>query len=135
MRFVLIGCLLLSAGGCTNSFARVADTIAAAPDWYEARRKEVRGEGYPDISRIPTLSVGEARGLDLDDVRADIEVIEALFRADPRAVPPGMELEEMRAWANQAIAEANALAEPGDLLTDEEAEDLRGLFEVGRAQG
>ena len=40
-----VSCLLLV--GCSNSFAKVRSAVNQTPEWYETRRVEIRGEGYP----------------------------------------------------------------------------------------
>lgn len=121
--------------GCTNSLDRVRDTVANAPDWYDARAAEVRGEGYPSISRIPELAASERATTGLESARTEISDAEALFRMDPRSVPPGLELDRMLAWAQdvQSAFEAEAAAE-ADHLTEEEVRRLRSLFDRPRAR-
>ena len=129
--------LALATGltGCAGSFGKVRETMAAAPDWYDERAAEVRGEGYPSISRIPALDAGERSTAELEEGEEAVEAAEALFRMDPRAVPPGLELAEMQAWADAARGEANAIAsEPGEHLTAEDIAALRALFERPRAK-
>ncbi len=43
----------LAAGGCADLMAR--STIA--PEWFQAKAVEVKGEGYPELAQIP-----QARG-------------------------------------------------------------------------
>lgn len=133
----LYGCVLcgvLALPGCTSSFSRVAETVAAAPDWYAERRDEVVGRGYPSVSRVPAAAATETDRARLAAIRGDVGVAEALVRMDPRAVPPALELERMLAWSREARAAAEALDTPGDFLTDEEAQALRARFETDRAQ-
>ena len=127
--------LATGLAGCANSFDKVRDTVAAAPDWYDQRAAEVRGEGYPSISRIPELDAGSRSTDEIDEGRAAVVAADALFRMDPRSVPPGLELEEMMAWAAAARAEADAVAsEPGGHLTEEDVAALKALFERPRAK-
>lgn len=120
--------------GCASSYDTVRDTMSNAPDWYEARKTEVMGEGYPSIGTIPTLSADDRRSNRLDATRSAVQRAETLFRMDPRAVPPGLELEEMLAWAESLQAELAALDTPGQFLSDEDAEALRMLFARPRAE-
>lgn len=133
---LLAGVILAPLAGCASSIERVRETVAAAPDWYDARATEVRGEGYPNIAGVPTLQAGERGPVrDLDSGRRELQDAERLFRMDPRAVPPGLELAEMQAWAARVKAELDAIAaEPGDFLTDEEVAQARALFERARGQ-
>lgn len=121
--------------GCASSFDKVRDTVAAAPDWYDQRAAEVRGEGYPSISRIPALDAGERSTAEIEAGREAVEAAEILFRMDPRAIPPGLELETMLAWADAARSEADAIAaEPGNHLTEEDIVALKALFNRPRAR-
>ena len=126
--------LAVALTGCATSYESVRDTMANAPDWYDARKTEVMGEGYPRVGAIPTLSREDRKSNRLESTRSAVQRAERLFRMDPRAVPPGLELAEMMAWAEAFRAELAAMDEPGDFLTDEEAEALRGLFSLPRAQ-
>ncbi len=127
--------LATGLAGCASSFDKVRDTVAAAPDWYDQRAAEVRGEGYPSVSRIPELEAGERSTAEIDAGREAVAAADALFRMDPRAVPPGLELQEMLAWAEEARAEAEAVAnEPGGHLTAEDVAALRALFDRPRAE-
>lgn len=121
--------------GCAGSVQAVRGAVAAAPDWYDARAAEVRGEGYPRIGAIPTLD-RQARSREaLAAGRSEVARAEALFRMDPRAVPAGMELEEMMAWAEAARAEIEAAAQaPADHITDEEVAELKALFDRPRGR-
>ena len=38
--------------GCAGSIEKVQSMRADAPDWYEARKVEFRGEGYPELNSI-----------------------------------------------------------------------------------
>jgi len=126
--------LVSTTSACASGMGQVRDAISSAPDWYQDRAQEVRGEGYPSIGRIPTLDGGERSVDDLETGRTEVIAAEELFRLDPRAVPPGMELETMLEWASLAKDElARAAAQPGDHLTDEEVRALKALFETPRA--
>ncbi|MEO0817300.1 MAG: hypothetical protein AAFX86_08320 [Pseudomonadota bacterium] len=113
---------------------KVRETIAAAPEWYQDRAVEVRGEGYPSIGRVPALKAGDRSPVQLESGRDDAIAAEELFRLDPRSIPPGLELDAMMAWADAAKASAaEEAAEPGNHLTDEEVKALRALFSTARA--
>ena len=127
--------LALLATGCASSYERVRETVSSTPDWYEARKTEVIGEGYPKIGTIPTLTDDQRRTDQLVRTRTAVERAETLFRMDPRSVPAGLELAEMIQWAEAFRAELAELDEPGDFLSDEEARQLRNLFASPRATG
>lgn len=126
--------LAASSTACASGMGAVRETIASAPEWYQDRAQEVRGEGYPSIGRIPTLEAGQASAASLDAGREIVLGAEALFRLDPRSVPPGLELETMLEWASLAKAQADQRAsEPGNHLTDADVEALKALFDTARA--
>lgn len=120
--------------GCASSIERVQAMRQQAPDWYEARKLEFRGEGYPDLNSVPALSPpGETRRkLELSEE----ETLAALakFNADPRAVPVTETAEEMQAWARQVRRAVEGRLPAPDFLTDEEADALRARFDVPRAR-
>lgn len=126
--------LATSSTACASGMGKVRETIAAAPEWYQDRAVEVRGEGYPSIGRVPALKAGDRSPVQLESGRDDAIAAEELFRLDPRSVPPGLELDAMMAWADAAKASAaEEAAEPGNHLTDEEVKALRALFSTARA--
>ncbi|MEL6661974.1 MAG: hypothetical protein AAFR33_03150 [Pseudomonadota bacterium] len=134
------GCLAIALAAsattaCTSGMSAVRESIASAPEWYQDRAKEVRGEGYPSIGRIPTLDAGERSDVSLTAGREDVLAAEELFRMDPRAVPPGLELETMLEWAKEAKSAMEVVAnQPSEHLTDEEIAALKALFETPRAK-
>lgn len=139
LRVILLSGVLASGGaasltGCASSLDAMRDTVAGAPEWYDERRAEVRGEGYPEIGRVPELTPEQASLSNLDQTRADVSETEALFLSDLRAVPAGLELDEMLEWARETKAEfAQAADEPANHLTPEEVAELRAIFETRRA--
>lgn len=136
---LLAAACCVSLVGCASSIEQVRDTVSAAPDWYDERAAEVRGEGYPNVADIPTLSE-EARTAvrELETGREELTRVEQLFRMDPRAASPGLELVEMQAWADEVKARFEIIAaDPGDFLTDEDVAEAIAIFERarGRFQG
>lgn len=129
-----ISLLALVTSGCATSYDTVRETVSNAPDWYDTRKADVMGEGYPRIGSIPSLSGDDRRPDALRQTRTAVERAEALFRMDPRAVPPGLELAEMIQWAKTYRARLAALDEPGDFLSHDEAEALRERFNLPPAQ-
>lgn len=125
-----VSCLLLVA--CTGSFTKVRTAIDQAPDWYDARRHEIRGEGYPEIIEVPTIEVGEMPGKTLVVSKERGAELRRDFEADARAAPPAniaAEIESLRESARREFAgyEANS-----EFLTDEEIKAIRSAFNVPR---
>lgn len=121
--------------GCTSGFSEVREAVAAAPEWYDERAAEVRGEGYPSIGNIPVLTEQQRTQRNLSVGRDEVAAAERLFAMNPRSVPAGLELDEMLEWAAAAKAEADLKANaPFIHFTDEDLERLRALFNLPRAR-
>ena len=120
--------------GCTSSIERVQAMRAQAPDWYEARKVEFRGEGYPDLNSIPELSApGETlRKLELSEAET-LAALE-LFNSDPRAQAPQETPAQIRAWALEVKRAVEGQLPAPDFLTDAEVEELKARFDVPRAR-
>jgi hypothetical protein len=100
----LAGACLL--GGCADLMQR--STIA--PEWFQAKAIEVKGEGYPELKDVPA-SRGPSGGApdwkaDADALKAAGEVLEAKA-AEGGAIPTD---EEVRARAAQLRAEVEGNA-------------------------
>ena len=98
---VAVGAALL--GGCADLMQR--STIA--PEWFQAKAVEVKGEGYPEFKDIPTaegvkgaVAQWEAEA---DDLRKEAAEVEAQLAA----APPPLTEEEIRAKAAQWRAEVD----------------------------
>ena len=98
---VAVGAALL--GGCADLMQR--STIA--PEWFQAKAVEVKGEGYPEFKDIPTaegvkgaLAQWEAEA---EDLRKEATKVETQFAA----TPPPLTEEEIRAKAAQWRAEVD----------------------------
>lgn len=46
---LILGAAAILAGGCADLMQR----YPGAPEWFEAKAKEVKGEGYPSLNDIP----------------------------------------------------------------------------------
>ncbi|MEO0466993.1 MAG: hypothetical protein AAF216_10660 [Pseudomonadota bacterium] len=121
--------------GCTSGFDKVRDTVSAAPDWYDARAVEVRGEGYPNVAEIPVLTPEQRTDRNLSAGLEDLQAADRLFAMNPRAIPPGLELDDMMVWAEAARRDADQFAdETFEHFTEEELARLRALFNIPRAR-
>jgi len=120
--------------GCSSSIERVQSMRAQAPDWYEARKVEFRGEGYPDLNSVPELSTP---GVSLRQLRmSEAETLAALelFTSDPRAQGPAETPEEILAWAQEVRRAVEGRIPAPDFLTDAEVEEIKARFDVPRAR-
>ena len=98
---VAVGAALL--GGCADLMQR--STIA--PEWFQAKAVEVKGEGYPEFKDIPTaegvkgaVAQWEAEAEDLRKEAAEVETQLA-------SMPAPLTEEEIRAKAAQWRAEVD----------------------------
>lgn len=125
----------LGLSGCTSGFQKVRETVAAAPDWYDERAAEVRGEGYPRVGDIPVLTDEQRTTRNLSVGRTEVAAAERLFAMNPRSVPAGLELDVMMDWATDAKAQADAKSkEPFVHFNEEDLVRLRALFDLPRAR-
>jgi len=120
--------------GCASSIEKVQAMRAEAPEWYEARKVEFRGEGYPDLSSIP-----EPRQ-DYDPVRklelsaAETKAALELFNEDPRSELPAETPEQIQAWADDVRRAVEGRLPAPDFLTDAEVEAIKARFNIARAR-
>jgi hypothetical protein len=104
-----LACAALTTSGCADLMQR--STIA--PEWFQAKALEVKGEGYPKIADIP-----EARGSTAD--QAQWEAAAATLQAEAKEIEAKLgeggnpTEEEIRATAAQlrAQVENGNAAEP-----------------------
>ena len=129
---LLCGVPLLLASACTSSFSKVRGALNDAPEWYEARRTEIRGEGYPAIADIPAVDANWKPGEGLAASGADIAVIQAAFAADARAQAPAAGAAEIAAVVAAIQGEFEPGLPPGDFLTHTEIAAIRASFNVPR---
>lgn len=120
--------------GCAGSFEKVQAMRAQAPDWYDARKVEFRGEGYPDLNSIPELSADyrPLRKLELSEE----ETLAALemFSSNPRATLPTETADEILAWAREVRRAVEGRLPAPDFMTDAEVEEIKARFNVARAR-
>jgi hypothetical protein len=109
---------LAMAAGCVNLMEQPALT-QIAPDWFEEKTVEVKGEGYPELSDIPqvrpftgTLREWKAQAAELKTSADELEQRHAALSEEEFRTP-----DEIRATAAQwrALAEGTAVppASPG----------------------
>ncbi len=133
MRTVVFVTFALLAG-CSSSFEKVKTMRAQAPDWYEARKVEFRGEGYPSLASVPETppDYNPLRKLQLseEEVRAAL----VRFNSDPRAEGAVETPESMRAWAMEVRRAVEGRLPAPDFMTDAEVEENKARFNVRRAR-
>jgi hypothetical protein len=102
----------LFLGGCADLMNR--STIA--PEWFQAKALEVKGEGYPELSSVPSRR-GEAKPT-ADAWKADKEsLLKEAREIDAATATTGTPAtdDEIRARAAQlrALTEKNGTTQPG----------------------
>jgi len=111
MKSVFSLALLLLLAGCANSFGKVTDSMASAPEWYGEARTEIIGEGYPDLSEMPELAKVEVSQTvkELTVSRADAEAARLLFASNPRASAPDVTAADMAAFRSANLSKFAAI--------------------------
>ncbi|MGB3625903.1 MAG: hypothetical protein WA989_08740 [Henriciella sp.] len=112
----------------------MTDMREAAPDWYEERKVELAGEGYPRLSDVPVNSTYRQQKRQLSLTRTEREQIRARFEADPRSEPADTTPEEIMAWSSRLRSRVDRQLTQADFLTDAELEALRARFDRPRAR-
>lgn len=133
MRTVVFVTFALLAG-CAGSIEKVQTMRAQAPDWYEARKVEFRGEGYPDLYTVPEVNTNVDILSKLSMSEAETLAPLALFNNDPRAQGSVETPAAIRAWAADVRRAVEGQLPAPDFLTDAEVEELKARFDVPRGR-
>jgi len=111
--FIVGLAVMATAGGCADLMQQTAIS-QIAPEWFEEKASEVKGEGYPELADIPEVRPFEGTQQqwrqEADTLKASAEQLEARKAADgPYRTP-----EELRATAAQwrALAEGSPAQPP-----------------------
>jgi len=129
---LLIGVFLPAIAGCTNSFEKARDAAGRAPGWYDDRRVEIRGEGYPKLAAVPEIAPNALPGQTLPLSLERAEALVASFEDEPRAQPATMTAEDIRQFAHDArLVFAEGLP-PGNFLTEDDVAAIHESFNVPR---
>ena len=81
---VILGALL--AAGCASQADQMRESLAGTPEWFETRRAEIGGDGYPDINSAPTIPEGGV-ATDWTQIAAKLEAAKLLMETAERAQP------------------------------------------------
>ena len=107
--------LLGFGAALTSGCADLMQRSTIAPEWFQAKAVEVKGEGYPELAEIPTAkSVAGSQSsweAEAEALKAEVAEIQAAAGPD-RPIPTD---EELRAKAAQlrALLENGRAAEDG----------------------
>ena len=86
-------------GGCADLMGR----SVVAPDWFEAKAEEVKGQGYPDLYAVPEESEFTSRE-DWEAVTTELQAEAAPLRDAATAEEEAMSSAAIRARAAQLRA-------------------------------
>jgi hypothetical protein len=128
----LMSVSFLLIAGCTNSYAKVREAVNQAPDWYAARRAEIRGEGYPNLNEVKELTEAELPGKTLPATAARVDILQAYFDTSERAEPPAEAGAQMAAMLTRVEAEFTDFPVDADFLTQDEIAAIEAAFNVPR---
>ena len=137
MKYMYLACSLLLFAGCATSFDRARKAAAEAPDWYDSAKKEIVGEGYPNLGTMPSLSKADVRGSNqsIRMSRQDLADARKLFSTHPRATAPVTTEIEVLALKSALIAKL-ARSGPAPTGTDrdlflrpDDVDRFRDIFE------
>jgi len=120
--------------GCAGSIEKVQAMRAEAPDWYEARKVEFRGEGYPDFGSIPESQPDYNPIGKLEVSEAETLAALEMFLNHPRAEPATETPEAVAAWALEVRRAVEGQLPAPDFMTDAEVEEIKARFDVARAR-
>ncbi|MEQ8299288.1 MAG: hypothetical protein RH945_01965 [Hyphomonas sp.] len=125
-----VSCLLLV--GCSNSFAKVRSAVNQTPEWYETRRVEIRGEGYPELVEVPTIAPDQLPGKTLPASAERVTALSAEFADNARAELPADGPAEIAAVGEEIRQQFAGFDESSNFLTDAEIAAIRNSFNVPR---
>lgn len=86
--------------------------VDAAPEWFQERRVELRGENYPDIRTVPQIDRGEIPKLDAGSQKLVDPVKAKAFLENPRAQAPTITSDDILAWVRSRQQVFDAISAP-----------------------
>ena len=102
------GMIVIMAVSCAGCVSAVSEGFDNAPEWFEERREELAGSGYPDLKTAKNLEVA-AENAPWDAIEKDITIAVRQMKANDPG-PVTFTEEDMRAWA----AKQRALVAKGE---------------------
>ncbi len=128
----LLSVMLMALSGCSTSYAKVREALNQAPDWYEDRRREIRGEGYPRLADVPRNADLAAATASLSVTGERITQLREAFERDARAAAPSAAEADILAVLAEIRGAFPAAEPPPEFLTDAEIAAIRDLFNTPR---
>lgn len=119
--------LLLSA--CATPLERVISVAGDVPEWFDERRAEVRGDGYPALASVPN---NVENPLTEDQIQETSQILNIYddFLDHPRAEVSNVspeDIESLRAQLLAGLPDESSLR-PMTVLSDAEIEAIRAVF-------
>ena len=116
---------MLGLGGCV-SIDEVVGGIANTPEWFQKRRVEIRGEGYPDLNSVPVAAPIKASRDRLALSAEEAAAARATLFDHPRAAGAHLTLADMQAIAAELQAQLPVTEpKPEGFFAEGELEALR----------
>jgi hypothetical protein len=103
---------LAAASASMSGCASIMERAPGAPEWFEAKAQEIRGEGYPRLRDVPEIRAPLATAEETQQ-RASTLSLERKEIADETVADPIPTPDEIRARAAQLRAEADKTVRPG----------------------
>lgn len=97
------------AGGCADLMAR----STVAPEWFDAKALEVKGEGYPELCEVPEGGAKPFNEAEWDAEARSVRTAAIEIERAVGALGPPPTQEEIRARAAQLRAQADGNAPRG----------------------
>ncbi len=127
LRFMtsLMLCATVSLAGCA-SIDDVVGGIANTPEWFQKRRVEIRGEGYPDLNSVPVAAPIKASRDRLTLSAEEAAAARATLFDHPRAAGAHLTPDDMAAIAAELRPQLPAIEpKPDGFFGAGEIEALR----------
>jgi hypothetical protein len=97
---------VLSIGGACTTIMDSKTVSQMAPEWFAAKSKEVKGEGYPSLNDVPDTIPPPNDRVALEAKAAALKAESARLANDPAYASSTVTDEELRARAAQLRAQA-----------------------------
>ena len=119
----------LIISSCASSLDQLQVVRNTAPDWYEDRKQEIRGDSYPRIADVPVITAETRPGQGLAMSQAETLAAMETFRSDPRTAGPEETAAQMQAWVARNKVKVERQIPPAEFWTDAEIAALRARFD------
>jgi len=104
----------------------VVGGIANTPEWFQDRRVEIRGRGYPDFSDVPSEQGVSPLQQNLAKSEVDTRALYEAFINDPRSEPANISSGDIADLAESLNAQLQTDTSRQDpLLTDSDIAEIR----------